>query len=548
MKIKKIAIKNYLGIEEMQLSPEDVNIYKGPNGSGKTSIIEAIENTFVSTPKRRSEVIRHNEDEAILFVETDNDITIERKIRNGKQNMLKVKSDSTTVQSTESQLKKFFSGSIFRPLDFIDKSPKQQTDDILSTIPISYSEEKIIDWFGSLDVVSGVNTDKHVLMILKDIENRHYATRQDVNREIKTLESQVKGIKDTLPDNYNGDDWEHVSIQELYTAVNDAEKTNAWIEKGNAAKENYDQNVIAINQEFDNRIGALDLKYRDQHSDINDLNTMANDKIKAAQQYIDNSDIEINNKIKELENELTAKINELRAEYNLRISSVQNEVSDLIEDKKEIINLQQQKISNNMTKISGLADQKKIEIDSIESERKTKLYSLNETMIKWNEYLEKNQAIDIQPLKEKADNAETMRSFLREWDRMKHIQNEQIAVKQRYSDKLTTIIERARELPGVIISEHKLPIDGISIDSDGMIRINGTLLDGLSDGEKLDTGLKIAHYEMGELRIMCLDRFEKLDPDNQAKVVKFCEDKDIQVFITVPDTTESNTIEISNSL
>ena len=57
MKISKIAIKNYLGVEELEISPSDVNVFVGPNGSGKTSILEAIEATFESTPKRRTEVV-----------------------------------------------------------------------------------------------------------------------------------------------------------------------------------------------------------------------------------------------------------------------------------------------------------------------------------------------------------------------------------------------------------------------------------------------------------------------------------------------------------
>lgn len=548
MKIAKIGIKNYLGIEEMQLSPEDINIYKGPNGSGKTSILEGIENVFNSNPKRRTETIRHGEDEAILFIETDNDITIERKLRNGKQNALKITSDRVDVKSTEGQLKKMFSGDVFRPLDFIDKDYKKQTDDILSTIPVVYSDDKIVEWFGTLNVMDGVNPDKHVLMILKDIENRHYNTRQDKNREIKTLESQVKGIKDSLPDNYDGKEWENVSIQELYAAVTEAEKTNNYISKGNAAKENYDQTVKNANDDFDNRIKSLDFKYKSKADDIQNIIDLAESKIEKCNVVIGNSDIEKINKTKELENELTAKINSLREEYNNKITQECKVIDDNVQDQKDVIDIQKTKISNKQVELSGLKEMKQNEIDSIESERKTKLESLKETMIKWNEYLDKTEPIDIEPLKKKAEHAETMRNYLREWDRMIDLQNNQIAEKQRYSDQLTTVIERARELPGIIISEHKLPIDGISVDSDGKIRINGTLLDGLSDGEKLDAALKIAHYQMGELRIMCLDRFEKLDPENQAKVIEFCESNNIQAFITVPALTESNEVEISHKL
>lgn len=38
---------------------------------------------------------------------------------------------------------------------------------------------------------------------------------------------------------------------------------------------------------------------------------------------------------------------------------------------------------------------------------------------------------------------------------------------------------------------------------------------------------------MGELRVMCIDGFEKLNESEQEKVTKICEENDIQAFVTV---------------
>ena len=56
-------------------------------------------------------------------------------------------------------------------------------------------------------VLSGINTDKHMFQILKDIENKFYKQREEVNREIRALEIQVKNIENGLPENYNGEEW-----------------------------------------------------------------------------------------------------------------------------------------------------------------------------------------------------------------------------------------------------------------------------------------------------------------------------------------------------
>ena len=58
MKIKRLEIKNYIGVKELNWSPKaGVNVLKGVKASGKTSILEAIETAFTNL-KRRSEVVR----------------------------------------------------------------------------------------------------------------------------------------------------------------------------------------------------------------------------------------------------------------------------------------------------------------------------------------------------------------------------------------------------------------------------------------------------------------------------------------------------------
>jgi len=546
MKISKIRIKGYLGIDEFDYTPGNVNVFKGPNGSGKTSIIEALEATFNSKPKRRTEVINHSKDEATLFIETDTGIEIDRKLRKNKADYLKVSSDDVNIKSTEGQLKSFFSGSIFRPLDFINLGAKKQTDEILSTINIPFSQEQFTEWFGSAGVLTGINTDKHMLMILKNIEVNHFNTRQDVNREITTLEHQAKGIEKELPDNYNGDDWENVVLGDLFNAVSEAEKINQYISNGNEAKINYEAKISAINSTYENGCKSIELKYKELETDCNDIIKLSKDKINAATELVFNSQGVIDSKNRSLDLELQEKINLLKQEYSDKKEAFKNEIINSIDEQKDIISMQEQKISNKNVEKDGLLEKKELELKSMKESKEAAIKNQEELMCKWDVYLKENEPVDVEPLKAAVEEAEFMRSHLREWDRIKEIRNVKIAEKSRYSSELTNIIETARSLPATLLKQYKLPVEGITIDSDGLIRINGTLLDGLSDGEKLDTALRIAHYKMGELRIMCLDRFEALDPMNQKKVVKFCEDNDIQAFITMP--SEGEGVDISNHI
>lgn len=148
MKIKRLEIKNFIGVKELNWSPKaGVNVLKGRKAEGKTSILEAIEKAFTNF-SRRSEVVRHGEDEATLYVETDEGLEIDRRIRIEKSDYMKLRQEGKAINSTESELRKLISGDIFRPLDFVNMSIKEQTAIILNMIEINWSVDDIISWFG----------------------------------------------------------------------------------------------------------------------------------------------------------------------------------------------------------------------------------------------------------------------------------------------------------------------------------------------------------------------------------------------------------------
>lgn len=46
MKLRKVTINNYLSLKEVTLSFDDLTVFVGKNGSGKTSIMEALYRFF----------------------------------------------------------------------------------------------------------------------------------------------------------------------------------------------------------------------------------------------------------------------------------------------------------------------------------------------------------------------------------------------------------------------------------------------------------------------------------------------------------------------
>lgn len=546
MKIKAIKINNFVGVDELIYNPGNINIFEGPKGSGKSSVLEAIE-TAVANKKRRTEVVKHGKEEATLFLEMDNGLEISRKVRTEKADYLKLKQEGKGIKSTETELRKFLSGDIFRPLDFINMGSKKQTEIILSMIKMDYPEEEIRGWFAK-DVLSGVNTSKHLLQILKDIEAKNYKEREEVNRSKKTLESQVKGIEQGLPANYDGEVWRGKELQTYYNKVSEAQQVNNWINNCKNIADNIQIQIDSTSLELEGRISKTKLKYKEEESDIDDIIVLTKSKIMKAKNIINNITTEEDNKIMGIEKELLEEIAKLKEKYKEEKEKAVKVIRGKAVEQEEVIQILNQKITKKETEINGLEEKQKLEIFGLEKESVQKVETIKAKAGKAQEYLKEHEMTDIDPLQEEAKNVEEMREHLREWDRMLEIRDGRLAEKKAYSDELTNVIDVARNKPSELLKQHELPIDGISVDENSLIRINGTLLDGLSDGEKLEAAFKIALQRIGELRIMCLDGFEKLNETEQRKIIKLCEDEDIQAFITITKDTVSNGIEIKEEL
>lgn len=550
MKIKGIEVKNFIGIKEFRWNPSPgINIIEGPKGTGKSSVVEALETAFANQ-KRRTEVIRHGEDEATIFIETDTGLEIDRRLRNDRADYLKLRQEGKGISSTERELRKFLSGDIFRPLDFINMDYKEQTKIILNMIEVNWTMEDIINWFG--EEITGINYDKHILQILKDIETKLYKEREEINRQIKALEIQCEAIKKELPPNYDGEEWRNKNIQEYYNKVAEAQKINQFIEQAKAIKANFEDRVKAIEAEGEAQKSRIQTKFREQRADIQDIIALCQEKIRKTENDIATITAETGKAIEnvdiEAEKEIQRVIQEIKERAAKKKEELKKEMEQKIEEAKEIININHNKIAAKEQELSGLDELEKAELKAVDEKTAAEIEKEKIRVGKASEYLEQNKPIDIEPLQKEADYVAEMKSYLREWDKMKFIMDGELAQKKALSAKLTNQIETARKKPSELLKTHKVPIEGISVDENGMIRINGTLLDGLSDGEKLETAFKIALQRMGELRIICLDGFEKLNDAEKEKVIKILEENDVQAFITITKDTKTGQFEIKNEL
>ena len=539
MHIKRIEIKNFLGIKELLLSPGKINKVSGDSGTGKTSLIEALEKVFTNR-NRRTEVIRHEADEAELFVELDDGLQTTRKVRDGKADYLKVKHDSKAVSSTEGFLKKLINGDIFRPIEFVQKTAKEQTEIILNMLQIDWTVDDIKSWFGEMPEA---DYQLHILQILKQIENGYYAERESINREINLLRANIEGIKRDLPPNYNGEEWRVVNLQELYSKLHEAEASNKRLAEAQAIVEGLALRIEDIKVRAATATEGKKLEYGRQRDMLKESIKRLEGNIEAEQLKVNDADQRINAENFRLDNELEQAIERLKLQYQARKQSAKQEILQEVEQAKVFIGEFKEQLLTKQTELANADQHEQKDLDKI-TDHEASLIKLEEEKSGNAQAVVAELAhIEIEPLKQAADEAARMKEYLREWERMNDIIREKLSPKESRSADLTAKITKARELPKELLKTASLPVDGLSVDKDGNIRIDDTLIDGLSEGESLEFAFKLAKAQAGPLKVICVDGWQNLG-SKQREIIEAAKEDDYQYFLL--ETVEGEELNISS--
>ncbi|MEC0089373.1 AAA family ATPase [Paenibacillus macquariensis] len=526
MHIKRIEIKNWLAIKELMFSPGKFNKVSGDTGTGKTGLVEALEKVFTNK-SRRTEVIQHGEDEAELFVELDDGLQTTRKIRTEKADYLKVKHDSKAVSSTESFLKKLISGDIFRPIEFVQKSAKEQTEIILNMLAIEWTVEDIKNWFGEMPEA---DYQLHILQILKEIETGYFTERTSINGEINLLRANIEGIKRDLPQNYDGAEWKDVNLQALYKELSDAEESNKKLDEAIKLIDGLNIRIDDIKQRSANAKESKVLEYSRQRETLNSSIKRLGENIQDEQLKVDDVSRRISDEGIRLDTELEQVIERLKLQYQAKKNISKESIQQEGEQSTLFIAEYKEQLIEKKGNLSNIEEHEKKDLEKISDHEANLIVTENEKSGNAQKTIDESVLIDVEPLKEAAHQAAEMKEYLREWERMNEIIKEKLSPKEARSAELTNKIQMARDLPKELLKTASLPVEGLSVDEQGRIRINNTLIDGLSEGESWKFAFNLAKEQAGELKVICIDGWQNLG-SKQQEIIESSKLDDYQYFV-----------------
>ena len=338
MRITKIKIKNLFGIKEYEADGKNIEL-SGRNGVGKTSVIDAIR-FALENKSDRDYIVRNGETEGEILIETDTGLSINRKSRTYMSDYKSIKQNGNPVKSPEAFLNGIITPLQLSPIEFMNMDKKKQNSIILNLISYDWDLNTIRNWFG--EIPQDVNYEQNILSVLNDIQSEngyYFRTRQNINREIREKKSIISDIKSSIPEGYNGSEWESVELGELYTEIEKRRKNNEMIEKAHAVLENHDSKIRKAQADREIKISSMERDLAQTEGSYRREIAALEEQLRSYKDKLDSISSVKEEKMKLIDSEYNADVSKIESEissYSEYRNMDKQPVDELLENAKNV--------------------------------------------------------------------------------------------------------------------------------------------------------------------------------------------------------------------
>lgn len=208
MKLAHIRIKNVLGIDYLEFSPEGFTEISGQNGSGKSSFLEAIKSatgqghdaTLLRKGAEKGEVVLVLDDGTEIQERITASGTTRNVVRDGK----KLTRPADTIKALTDALS-------VNPVEFLTARKQDRVKVLLESMPIELDEAKLSEVSGiPVKMEPGANA----LAVIDFVRQQVYDDRTGTNRAVKEKEATINQLRAAMPDAPGGVDGDEDALQQ----------------------------------------------------------------------------------------------------------------------------------------------------------------------------------------------------------------------------------------------------------------------------------------------------------------------------------------------
>lgn len=189
MKIVKLVAENVKRLRAVSIEPDGSTVViRGNNAQGKSSVLDAIAYALGGKSLIPTKVIRDGETEAVVSIETDDGLKIERRWASNDRSVLEIRAaDGSKVTSPQAMLEGLVGRLSFDPLAYLSMTPVKQLEALQKVVGLDFRE-------------------------LDESRKKAYDERTEVNRRVHHATIQLEPLRDFS-------DTEPVSLADLSEKV-----------------------------------------------------------------------------------------------------------------------------------------------------------------------------------------------------------------------------------------------------------------------------------------------------------------------------------------
>lgn len=216
MKIAHIKISNVLGVAELEFTPGGFNEIAGPNGSGKTSVLEAIKATL--NAGHDATLLRKGADKGEAVLVLDDGTEIKKRVTDASSTT-EVRRDGKKITRPAEAIRALIDTLSTNPVEFLRAPKKDRVRVLLEAMPIEVDSAKLSEIAGvSVPPLHGM----HALHVIETVHKQVYDERTGTNRAVREKQSTIKQLRDAIPPVPAGADGDENELQRKLTVIEEA--------------------------------------------------------------------------------------------------------------------------------------------------------------------------------------------------------------------------------------------------------------------------------------------------------------------------------------
>lgn len=219
MKISHIKISNILGLDELEFSPEGFTQISGPNGTGKTSVLEAIK--AVTQSGHDATLLRKGAEKGEVVLVLDDGMELSKTVT-ASGSTTAVRRDGKKQPRPGETIKALTDALSVNPIDFLLAPKKERVRVLLESMPIEADADHLAQLAG---VPVKAQPGLHALHVIEVVRQQVYDARTGTNRAVKEKEATIGQLEAAVPPAPAGVQGDESELEQMLATATTARET-----------------------------------------------------------------------------------------------------------------------------------------------------------------------------------------------------------------------------------------------------------------------------------------------------------------------------------